>query len=116
MLYLLKQLRQIRLYKAPTIFMNYFNKVDAFLKCAFYFMQGLQDQLLGIVVARERPELEEKKNVMIVESANNKKLLKEIEDKILEVNQNINTYFSPLKHKSYLTDMQAFYSALFLIV
>ncbi|XP_050297987.1 dynein axonemal heavy chain 3 [Anthonomus grandis grandis] len=47
--------------------------------------QGLQDQLLGIVVAREKPELEEKKNAMIVESANNKKMLKEIEDKILEV-------------------------------
>lgn len=47
--------------------------------------QGLQDQLLGIVVARERPELEEKKNSMIVESAHNKKMLKEIEDKILEV-------------------------------
>ncbi|KAK5640705.1 hypothetical protein RI129_009252 [Pyrocoelia pectoralis] len=47
--------------------------------------QGLQDQLLGIVVARERPELEEKKNEMIIEGANNKKLLKEIEDQILEV-------------------------------
>ncbi|XP_050512273.1 dynein axonemal heavy chain 3 isoform X2 [Diabrotica virgifera virgifera] len=47
--------------------------------------QGLQDQLLGIVVAKEKPELEEKKNMMIVESANNKKMLKEIEDKILEV-------------------------------
>ncbi|KAJ8963034.1 hypothetical protein NQ314_005606 [Rhamnusium bicolor] len=30
-------------------------------------LQGLQDQLLGIVVAREKPELEEKKNAMIVE-------------------------------------------------
>ncbi|CAG9858599.1 unnamed protein product [Phyllotreta striolata] len=48
-------------------------------------LQGLQDQLLGIVVAREKPELEEKKNEMIVESANNKRTLKEIEDKILEV-------------------------------
>lgn len=47
--------------------------------------QGLQDQLLGIVVAKERPELEEKKNHLILESANNKKMLKEIEDKILEV-------------------------------
>ncbi|XP_017770457.1 PREDICTED: dynein heavy chain 3, axonemal-like [Nicrophorus vespilloides] len=47
--------------------------------------QGLQDQLLGIVVAKDRPELEEKKNIMIVEGAKNKKLLKEIEDKILEV-------------------------------
>ena len=47
--------------------------------------QGLQDQLLGIVVAKEMPVLEEKKNQMIIENANNKKTLKEIEDKILEV-------------------------------
>jgi len=47
--------------------------------------QGLQDQLLGIVVAKERPQLEEKKNELILESANNNKLLKEIEDKILYV-------------------------------
>jgi dynein heavy chain len=46
---------------------------------------GLEDQLLGIVVAKERPELEEKKNQLILESAQNKKQLKEIEDKILEV-------------------------------
>ncbi|XP_018046945.1 PREDICTED: dynein heavy chain 3, axonemal [Atta colombica] len=47
--------------------------------------QGLQDQLLGIVVAKELPTLEEKKNQLIVEGANNKRILKEIEDKILEV-------------------------------
>ncbi|KAL5267409.1 hypothetical protein ACHWQZ_G004450 [Mnemiopsis leidyi] len=47
--------------------------------------QGLEDQMLGIVVAKERPELEEKKQTLIVESAKNKKQLKEIEDKILEV-------------------------------
>lgn len=47
--------------------------------------QGLQDQLLGIVVAKERSALEEQKNQVIVQSANNKKSLKEIEDKILEV-------------------------------
>ena len=47
--------------------------------------QGLEDQLLGIVAAKEKPELEEKKNELIVESAENKKQLKEIEDKILEV-------------------------------
>ena len=41
--------------------------------------------MLGIVVAKERPELEEKKQTLIVESAKNKKQLKEIEDKILEV-------------------------------
>ena len=47
--------------------------------------QGLEDQLLGIVAAKEKPELEEKKNQLILESAENKKQLKEIEDKILEV-------------------------------
>lgn len=47
--------------------------------------QGLQDQLLGTVVAKERPDLEEKKILLIVESANNKKMLEEIEDKILQV-------------------------------
>jgi dynein heavy chain len=47
--------------------------------------QGLQDQLLGIVVAKERPDLEEKKNELITESVNNKRQLKDIEDKILEI-------------------------------
>ena len=45
----------------------------------------VQDQLLGILAAEEKPELEEKKNKLIVEGANNKKQLKEIEDKILAV-------------------------------
>ena len=47
--------------------------------------EGMQDQLLGIVVARERPELEDEKNALIVQSADNKRQLKNIEDKILEV-------------------------------
>ncbi|CEM36965.1 unnamed protein product, partial [Vitrella brassicaformis CCMP3155] len=46
---------------------------------------GLQDQLLGIVVAKEKPDLEEEKARLIVEGAENKKQLKEIEDKILHV-------------------------------
>ncbi|XP_043799961.1 dynein axonemal heavy chain 7-like isoform X2 [Apis laboriosa] len=46
---------------------------------------GLEDQLLGIVVAKERPDLESEKNILIVQGAANKKLLKETEDKILEV-------------------------------
>lgn len=46
---------------------------------------GLQDQLLAITVARERPDLETEKNQLIIQSADNKKQLKEIEDKILEV-------------------------------
>uniref|UniRef100_A0A5F9CIR0 Dynein axonemal heavy chain 3 n=1 Tax=Oryctolagus cuniculus TaxID=9986 RepID=A0A5F9CIR0_RABIT len=56
--------------------------------CLLNFMitpLGLQDQLLGIVAAKEKPELEDKKNKLIVESAQNKKQLKDIEDKILEV-------------------------------
>ena len=46
---------------------------------------GLQDQLLGIVAAKEEPELEEQKNQLVIDSVNNKNLLKEIEDKILQV-------------------------------
>uniref|UniRef100_A0A8C4DY39 Dynein axonemal heavy chain 3 n=1 Tax=Dicentrarchus labrax TaxID=13489 RepID=A0A8C4DY39_DICLA len=56
--------------------------------CLLNFMitpQGLQDQLLGLVAAKEKPELEEKKNQLILESAANNKQLKEIEDKILKV-------------------------------
>ncbi|CAG5890787.1 unnamed protein product [Menidia menidia] len=56
--------------------------------CLLNFMitpQGLQDQLLGLVAAKEKPELEEKKNQLILESAANSKQLKEIEDQILEV-------------------------------
>ncbi|XP_076618005.1 dynein axonemal heavy chain 7 isoform X2 [Colletes latitarsis] len=46
---------------------------------------GLEDQLLGIVVAKERPDLESEKNALIVQGAANKKLLQETEDKILEI-------------------------------
>ncbi|XP_028438243.1 dynein heavy chain 12, axonemal isoform X1 [Perca flavescens] len=49
--------------------------------------EGLEDQLLGIVVAKERPELEEERNALILQSAANKRQLKEIEDKILETLQ-----------------------------
>ncbi|ORZ39485.1 dynein heavy chain and region D6 of dynein motor-domain-containing protein [Catenaria anguillulae PL171] len=47
--------------------------------------EGLEDQLLGIVAAKERPELEEEKNKLVLASAQNKRQLKEIEDKILEI-------------------------------
>ncbi|XP_016404673.1 dynein heavy chain 12, axonemal [Sinocyclocheilus rhinocerous] len=58
--------------------------------CLLNFMitpEGLEDQLLGIVVAKERPELEEERNALILQSAANKKQLKEIEDQILETLQ-----------------------------
>ncbi|BHF69813.1 Dynein heavy chain 1, axonemal [Sparganum proliferum] len=45
---------------------------------------GLEDQLLGIVVAEERPDLEEAKGQLIVSNAQMKQELKEIEDRILE--------------------------------
>ncbi|VDQ05809.1 unnamed protein product [Trichobilharzia regenti] len=56
--------------------------------CLINFMitpLGLQDQLLGIVIAEEKPKLEATKNQLIIESADNKRQLKELEDKILEV-------------------------------
>jgi len=34
---------------------------------------GLEDQLQSIVVAKERPDLESEKNILIVQSAANKK-------------------------------------------
>ena len=56
--------------------------------CLLNFMitpVGLDEQILGITVAKERPDLEEQKNNLIVEGAENKRQLKELEDKILEV-------------------------------
>ncbi|CAH1783738.1 unnamed protein product, partial [Owenia fusiformis] len=45
--------------------------------------EGLEDQLLGIVVAKEKPDLEEERQALIIQSAQNNKQLKEVEDKIL---------------------------------
>ncbi|XP_037881601.1 dynein heavy chain 3, axonemal [Glossina fuscipes] len=47
--------------------------------------QGLREQLLGTVVAHERPDLQEKKEQLIIESAKNRDDLYTIESKILEV-------------------------------
>jgi dynein heavy chain len=47
--------------------------------------EGLQDQLLSTVVAEERPDLEEQKSRLIVESAQNERMLQEIEDNILSI-------------------------------
>merc|ERR1719171_966040 len=46
---------------------------------------GLQDQLLNIVVEKELPEMAAEKDNLVVESAENKKQLEEIENKILHV-------------------------------
>uniref|UniRef100_T1IWC0 AAA+ ATPase domain-containing protein n=1 Tax=Strigamia maritima TaxID=126957 RepID=T1IWC0_STRMM len=45
--------------------------------------EGLEDQLLGIVVAKEKPELEQERQALVVQSAQNTRSLKEIENKIL---------------------------------
>ncbi|GLD95206.1 hypothetical protein PINS_up003848 [Pythium insidiosum] len=46
-------------------------------------MDGLEDQLLGDVVRHERPDIEEKKNRLVVTMAQDRKQLQEIEDRIL---------------------------------
>lgn len=48
-------------------------------------VDGLVDQLLGIIVARERPELEEERSQVISQINENKKNLEDIENKILSV-------------------------------
>ncbi|KAK7077274.1 Dynein heavy chain 7, axonemal [Halocaridina rubra] len=44
---------------------------------------GLEDQLLALVVAHEKPELEEERVTLMLQTAQNKKNLKELEDRIL---------------------------------
>lgn len=46
-------------------------------------LQGLEDQLLGIVVAKERPDLQEMREQLISEKASNQLMLRQIEDSIL---------------------------------
>lgn len=50
--------------------------------------EGLQDQMLGIVVAAEQPELEANRERLVLEDAENKRQLKEIEDQILYLLKN----------------------------
>jgi dynein heavy chain len=47
--------------------------------------KGLEDQLLGIVVKREKPELEEQKNSLVVNVAQARKQLVQLEDEILHL-------------------------------
>lgn len=49
--------------------------------------EGLADQLLGIVAAKERPELELERHKLLVQSQENEAQLKRIEDNILEILQ-----------------------------
>ena len=47
--------------------------------------KGLEDQLLALTVSMERPELEEEKIKLVLQSAENARQLKEIGDKIIEI-------------------------------
>lgn len=46
---------------------------------------GLEDQLLGVVIAAERPDLEEQRSALVAQGAENARRLADIEDRILEV-------------------------------
>ena len=48
-----------------------------------YPRAGLEAQLLGIVVRKEKPQLEEQKDNLVLNIATGKRNLKELEDKIL---------------------------------
>jgi dynein heavy chain len=48
-------------------------------------MFGLEDQLLGAVVKKERPDIEQKKNRLVVSMASDKRQLQDIEDRILKL-------------------------------
>lgn len=66
---------------------NYLPEISVKVKLINFVItqMGLEDQLLGIVTRKEKPDLEAIKNQLIMQSANNRRQLKEIEDKILEV-------------------------------
>ena len=66
---------------------------------------GLEDQLLGIVVAEERPDLEEAKNTLIINNAKMKQELKEIEDNILS--RLTNAEGSPVDDEDLISALQA---------
>ncbi len=46
--------------------------------------EGLEDQLLGDVVRKEKPEIEEKKGRLVNNMAKDKKQLKSLEERILQ--------------------------------
>ena len=48
-------------------------------------VQGLEAQLLGIVVRKERPELEQQKDSLVISIAAGKKSLQDLEDEILRL-------------------------------
>lgn len=47
--------------------------------------EGLEDQMLGITVVKEETELEARREQLVLEEAENKRVQKEIEDTILDL-------------------------------
>lgn len=79
-LYLTSNLRN------PNYMPEIFNKITI-----IYFgltEQGLEDQLLGIVVAKERPDLQELREKLITDSADNANQLSQVEENILQTLSN----------------------------
>lgn len=46
-------------------------------------MKGLEEQLLSVVVRTERPDVEEQREALIIETSAHKALLKQLEDNLL---------------------------------
>ncbi len=56
--------------------------ISCLLSLKLLQLQGLEDQLLGEVVRKERPDLEEQKDRLVLSIAADKKQLAELEDKV----------------------------------
>lgn len=50
--------------------------------------EGLEDQMLGITVAKDETDLETRRQQLVLEEADNKRVQKEIEDTILDLLKN----------------------------
>jgi dynein heavy chain len=66
--------------------------------------EGLTDQLLGILVAKEKPDLEMEKEKLVINGAKNKNKLQEIEDQILKTLQNSENILADSKGVKILSD------------
>lgn len=66
--------------------------------------EGLTDQLLGILVAKEKPDLEMEKEKLVINGAKNKNKLEEIEDQILKTLQNSDNILADSKGVKILSD------------
>lgn len=77
-----------RLYMTTNLRNPTYDPETAVLVTVLNFMiteQGLRDQLLAAVVNQEKPDLQEKKELLLVESAHNRDSLYQIETQILQV-------------------------------